>query len=353
MKGHISSAVRNPALGPLVPPTQKFSSTAKRFVLILCLVQAAAAYAQAPPAAPQRYEATLDAMGSAFSVAVYGEDRDALASAVDAALDEARRLDHKLSNYRADSEWSQVNRLAATREVAVSPELFRLLEACVRYSAASDGAFDITVGPLMKVWGFYKGSGKLASKPEVANALGQVGYKGIALDPEKRTVRFAKLGMEIDPGGVGKGYAVDRMVDVLKEYGIRQAFITAGGSSMYALGAPPGEKGWKVIIRHPKDANRTVAEVILKDESMSTSGNYEKFFRADGKIYSHIMDPRTGFPSMGMYSVSVVTPLCLDSEVWAKPFYILGRQWAAQHTPRGFRVFLCEDKGDAVCAWLQ
>jgi len=119
------------------------------------------------------------------------------------------------------------------------------------------------------------------------------------------------------------------------------------------LGAPPSETdGWKVKIRNPKDSRKTAEEVHLKDMSMSTSGSYEKFFRAEGRTYSHIMDPRTGTPAPGMYSVSVVSPKTLDSEAWTKPIFILGKQWARTRAPKEFRVYLCEDKGEAACAWL-
>lgn len=300
-----------------------------------------------------RHESSIDAMGTTFTVAAYADDRQKLITAVDLALDEARRLDHKLSNYRPESEWSEVNRLAAERPVVVSPELFRLLAYCVEVGRESEGTFDITVGPLMRVWGFYKGSGHLPHRAEVRGSLTSVGYKNILLDPKTRTVRFARQGVEIDPGGVGKGYAVDRMADILKENGIRSAFITAGGSSMIAIGTPPGEPGWKVQIRNPKEESKIVAETLLKDESMATSGNYEKYFRVGRHVYSHIMDPRTGFPAEGMFSVSVISHLGLDSEVWAKPYYILGRQWAAKHNPKHFRIYTCEDKGEPVCAWLQ
>jgi thiamine biosynthesis lipoprotein len=271
---------------------------------------------------------------------------------VDAAFEEARRLDQKLSNYRPDSEWSLVNRQAAGRAVTVSPELFALLEACLSYSRRSEGAFDISVGPLMKVWGFYKGSGKMPHRAEIRSVLSRVGYQHVILDPAHRTVHFDREGVELDPGGIGKGYAVDRMLEALQENGIRSAFLTAGGSSMYALGTPPEEPGWRVKIRDPKDAAKAAAEVILKDESMSTSGSYEKFFRAEGRVWSHIMDPRTGFPAQGMYSVSVIAPKTIDSEAWTKPYYVQGRRWAAEHKPKQFRVFLCEDKGEARCAWL-
>ena len=158
----------------------------------------------------------------------------------------------------------------------------------------------------------------------------------------------------MDPGGIGKGYAVDRMVDVLKHNGIGSALVAGSLSSSYGMGTPPGEpRGWRVDIRDPHDAGKTVAEAFLKDMSMSTSGSYEKFFRAEGKIYAHIMDPRTGYPAQGSVSVSVVAPSTLDSEAWAKPYFVNGRQWAVKHKPNDFRVFFCEDRTDKPCAWLQ
>jgi thiamine biosynthesis lipoprotein len=327
----------------------------KYAVLTLLLGQAFLSSAGAPQGAlTQRVEANIDAMGSTYSVVVYGSDEARLRAAVADASEEARRLDHLLSNYIPASEWSQVNREAPGKPVRISTELFQLLAACVEYSRESDGAFDITVGPLMKVWGFYKGSGHRPYGAEVRGALGQTGYQNILLDPMTNTVRFAKDGVEIDPGGIGKGYAVDKMVAILKDDGVTSALVSASGSSIYGLGAPPNEAGWKIKIRDPKDASKPVAEVVLHDNSLSTSGNYEKFFLAEGHVYSHIMDPRTGYPSEGMLSVSVVSPKTIDSEAWCKPYYIRGRAWAAQHRKPEFNVFLCEDKlGSDKCAWLQ
>ena len=301
-----------------------------------------------------RFEQSADAMGSTYSIAVYGYDRVQLQSAVQAAFDEVRRLDDMLSNYKPQSEWSEVNRFAAERPVKVSPELFRLLNDCLDYSRRSEGAFDISVGPLMKVWGFYKGTGRLPHRAEVAAALQKVGYQHIHLDPAAQTVRFDRPGVEIDPGGIGKGYAVDRMVDVLKDKGIGTALVAGSGSSIYGLGAPPSEpRGWRVEIRDPRDPRKDVAEVFLHDNSMSTSGSYEKFFRAEGKLYSHIMDPRTGYPAQGSSSVSVIAPRTLDSEAWTKPYFVNGRVWAARHKPKEFRVYFCEDRTEQACAWLQ
>jgi thiamine biosynthesis lipoprotein len=273
---------------------------------------------------------------------------------VEASLEEARRLEELLSNYRPESEWSRMNRAAADNPVRVSKELFDLLAACQRYSENSDGAFDITVGPLMKIWGFYKGSGRFPHRAEIRGAMGRIGYKKVELNAQAQTVRFLRPGMELDPGGIGKGYAVDRMAEILTEAGVEAALITAGSSSIYAIGAPPGDaRGWHVAIRHPKDPSKTVADVYLRNESMATSGNYEKFFLARGRLYSHIMDPRTGYPAQGMLSVSVLAPRAIDSEAWAKPYYINGRRWAASHQIPDSRVFLCEDRSEPSCAWLQ
>jgi thiamine biosynthesis lipoprotein len=138
------------------------------------------------------------------------------------------------------------------------------------------------------------------------------------------------------------------MIEVLKQYGYERRWSHRGA---HLRPAPPGEG--LVQIRDPKDQSKSVAEVYLRDESMSTSGNYEKFFRAEGKIYSHIMDPRTGWPAQGVLTVSVVAPRTLDSEAWTKPFFVNGREWAAKHKPAGLRAFFCEDLPEKSCAWLQ
>ena len=334
---------------------RKISPKLKQTVVVLILLTVARASWPAQAGREMlRLEQSAEAMGSAYSIALYGYERQQMETAAQAAFDEVRRLDSMLSNYKPESEWSEVNREAAQHPVRISPELFHLLEACQEYSRASDGAFDISVGPLMKVWGFYKGTGHLPHRAEVMAAMEKVGYRHVHLDPASLTVSFDRQGVELDPGGIGKGYAVDRMVDVLKQKGVTIALVAGSGSSIYGLGAPPDEpRGWHVTIRDPKNQRNNVADVYLKNESMSTSGSYEKFFRAEGHVYSHIMDPRTGYPAPGMLSVSLITPRTIDSEAWAKPFFINGRQWAAKHNPQRFRAFFCEDRTDQPCAWLQ
>ena len=322
----------------------------KRFVILLMVAVALQAFTSAP----LRLEENMEAMGTTFTIIVYGDDRQKMQAAVDEAFDAARQLDRLLSNYRPESEWSQVNKYASERPVKVSKELFELLAACNEYSRQSEGAFDITVGPLMKVWGFYKGSGRMPHRAEVRGALTKVDYRNVQLDSKALTVRYRRPGVEIDPGGIGKGYAVDRMAAILRASGVKSGLVNAGASSIYGIGAPPNEaRGWRLSIRHPKDSTATVQEVFLKDMSMSTSGSYEKFIRSGGRTYTHIMDPRTGFPAPGMLSASVLAPKTLDSEAWTKPFFINGRKWAEQNKPQGLRVYLCEDRSELACAWLQ
>lgn len=303
-----------------------------------------------------RIESSLDAMGSIYTIVAYGEDRNVLQSAIDLSFEEVKRLDDLLSNYKPRSEWSLVNREAGSRPVRVGPELFGLVEACLQYSRSSDGAFDITVGPLVRTWGFFRGSGRLPHRAEIRTALAKVGYRNVILNRDNLTIQYARPGVEMDPGGIGKGYAVDRIVEILRSRGVASALVSAGGSSIYGIGAPPGEKGWSVKIRHPKDPNRNVGEVTLNNSSMATSGTSEKFFVSGGKLYTHIFDPRTGYPAEGMLSVSVLAPKAIDSEAWTKPMFILGRTWASRHADQRkhlTKIFFCEDKTETRCAWLQ
>lgn len=299
-----------------------------------------------------RTEASIYCMGTMFHVVAYGSRREHLELAIAEAFGEAKRLDGLLSNYRPESELSKVNRLAGQAPVSVSNELFQFLSACVTYSRASEGSFDVTVGPLVKVFGFYDGTGRLPKEDEILCALGKVGYRSLILDEQNTTVRFAQDGMELDPGGIGKGLAADKMAEILRRAEVYSALIVAGGSTIYALGTPPHQPGWKVTIKDPRKPSTTIETVELKDEGISTSGNYEKFFWGDGKIWGHILDPRTGYPARGTLAVSVIAPQAIDSEAWAKPYYIQGRAWTEKQKARAFRVFYCEGKSTASCDWL-
>ncbi|MGH9800085.1 MAG: FAD:protein FMN transferase, partial [Blastocatellia bacterium] len=271
-----------------------------------------------------RYEDSRISMACAYSIVVYGEDESKLTQAVNAAFDEVDRIDRLMSHYKPESPLSQLNRQAASQAVKVEPELFDFIAECLRYSRESDGAFDITVGSLMKTWGFFRGEGRMPKPEELAEARSKVGWQHAILNEQEQTIRFDRAGVELDLGGIAKGYAVDRAVKILKQNGIERALVSACGSTIYGLGAPPGEDGWEVKLRDPVSSQKTAMTVRLKDRALSVSGSYEKFFDLGGKRYSHIFDPRTGWPVQDVLSVAVLTSTGTAGDALDNVFYVLG-----------------------------
>ncbi len=317
-------------------------------LILACMLFATSTHAEQKL---ERFEAATDVMGSEFRIACYAPTTARAAGAVTAAFGEVQRIDDFLSNYKPDSELSRINREAHDRAVTISTEMSDVLEACKRYHKLSDGAFDITVGALVESWGFFRGNGKMPNRWSIWLAQRKVGSQYLEIDRASQTVRLLRDGLSLDPGGIGKGYAVDRAAAVLREYDIEQALISAGTSSIYALGTPPGGAGgWPVKIRDPGDGSRSVAEVRLSNSSLSTSGSDEKFFEIDGKRYSHIIDPRTGRPAEGMRSASVISSRTIDSEAWATAIFVNGAEWTRKNRPANSRIFLCPV--DEACGWL-
>jgi thiamine biosynthesis lipoprotein len=176
----------------------------------------------------------------------------------------------------------------------------------------------------MRAWGFFRGAGQYPSSAELAEARRPVGWRHVELDSKLRTVRFTVPGVELDPGGIGKGFAVDNVVALLRENGVTSALIDAGSSSIYALGAPPHERGWKVQVPQPEDRSKSISTIFLRNNSLSTSGNYEKFFQLNGKFYCHIMDPRSGAPVQGTLQTTVIAPLATDSDALSTAMFVMG-----------------------------
>src|SRR5437868_13758600 len=174
---------------------------------------------------PQLYSDSRPAMGTTFTIHLYAPDRKLAAADFDAAFEEIERIEETLSNYRPTSEISRINRLAAKEAVTTDPEVFRFLQTSTNYSQRTDGAFDITVGPLMRAWGFFRTNGHYPTATELSHARASIGWAKVRLDPAERSVRFLAPGMELDPGGIGKGYAVDQVVGILREAGVTSALI--------------------------------------------------------------------------------------------------------------------------------
>ena len=304
--------------------------TSKHWLLSVCsVISVGSVFSLSALAAEYtRYEASRYAMGCNYSIVAYGDDNGGLTPQhIKAAFDEIDRIDRLMSHYKPDSPLSQLNRTAATQAVKVESELFDFIAECLRYSRASNGAFDITVGPLMKAWGFFRGEGRMPTNSELPQARANIGYQYVILDQQARTIRFARAGLELDLGGIAKGYAVDRAVAVLKQRGVRDALVNACGSTMYALGNDPTlgiGKGWAVQVRDPLNENKTALTVTLQNQALSISGSYEKFFELKGKRYSHVMNPRTGLPVQGILSVAVITNTGLAGDALDNVFYVAG-----------------------------
>lgn len=270
----------------------------------------------------QLYTLTHPAMGTEFSLYIYADSREDADAKAGPVFDEVDRLEDLLSNYKDTSELSRINRLASTEPVVTDPETFEFLSDSLAWSARSDGAFDITVGRLMKAWGFFRKQGRIPVQGEFAKLREETGWQRVHLDAAMRTVRFTSPGVELDPGGIGKGFAVDKAVAILRSEHVSAAMLSAGSSTIYALGAPPGEAGWKVEVPDPFDGGKVLSTVTLKDTSLSSASCAEKHFILQGHLYCHIMDPKTLRPVEGMLQVTITDPSATNSDALSNVLFV-------------------------------
>jgi thiamine biosynthesis lipoprotein len=277
------------------------------------------------PAPLERYNGTHRAMGTVFALDLYTKDQSSADGLMQMAFDEVDRLDDLLSNYRASSELSRINHEARLGAVTTDPETFGFLARASYWSSCSDGAFDITVGPLLRKWGFFFHGGRVPSAAELTALRSSVGWRNVVLDARLRSVRFADgRAVELDPGSIGKGFAVDSVVSLLRQQGVTSALLSAGGSTLYAIGNPPGKAGWRVDVPDPARPGTIASTVLLKDSSLSTGACTEKFFIKDGHLYCHIFDPRTMRPVEGVLQSTVIDPSATDSDALSTVVFVLG-----------------------------
>jgi thiamine biosynthesis lipoprotein len=264
------------------------------------------------------------AMACRFEVMLSSDDAIDV-EAARAALDEADDIEAMLTVFRDTSEVVDMNRRAATEPVPVSAGLFALLTRSADLHARTGGAFDVTATPLSRCWGFLKRDGRVPTDAEIDQALAGVGMGHVSLDAERRTVSFARPGVEVSFGAIGKGYALDRMAEVLRGHGARRALLSAGRSSVLAIGGRG--RGWPIDIR-PQMASQTVGRLWLRDGAVGTSGAGEQFIVADGRRYGHVLDPRTGRPAGGVLAASVVTRDAASADALSTAFLIGGAELA-------------------------
>ncbi len=268
-----------------------------------------------------------NAMATRFEIVLHGADPVALRAAGEEALDEVDRLEGRLSLFRPESEIAHVNARAFREPVVVSPEVFRLLRRAEQLHAETEGAFDITIAPLVRCWGFLGASGAPASADSLVAARANVGMRFVELDASQSTVRFSRRGVMIDLGAIGKGYAVEQAADVLREAGVSSALIHGGTSTAYALGCPPDAAGWNVVIEG--DPRRDEPEAALPrlsicDEAMSVSAVWGKWFDAGGRMLGHVIDPRDGQPACRAMLAAVVLPSATETDALSTALLVRG-----------------------------
>jgi thiamine biosynthesis lipoprotein len=233
------------------------------------------------------------------------------------------RIDSLMSNWTTTSEVARLNREAGHGPTVVEPEVARVIAVSLDVWRGSEGAFDITVEPLMRAWGFLGGRPHVPTADEASAAFRRVGARQVHFDSTARTLRFDSDQVRIDLGGIAKGYAVDVAADSLVARGFKDALVDLSGN-MFALGSPPGVDHWRIGIRDPRDRMPYFARLPLSGQGISTSGKYEQFVSANGKTYGHIMDPRTGRPAEGLISVTVVSQSAFTCDAWDTPLFVLG-----------------------------
>ena len=289
-------------------------------------------------------------MACEFQITYHQEDTEAADAALE-ALDMIESLEAQLTVYRATSEVSEINRTAAQGPVQVEPHLFALLQQAKQLAADTGGAFDITSTPLSRCWGFLDRNGRRPTDEEIEEALATVGSEQILLDDQTGTIAFSNEGVQFNLNSIGKGYALDRVAAYLDELGVQDYLWHGGSSSVLARGcnrAQP-ELGWTIGLRNPLQPADRIAELYLRDRALATAGGGTQFFEFDGKRYSHIIDPRTGWPVSDRFTATVLAPSAALADGLATAFFVMDSKevgkYCADH-PKIAALLVDEDPGE-------
>ena len=277
----------------------------------------------AGPAFAERFAFERYMMGTSVEVIVWSPDRDASEKAVERAYAEVERIEKKLSVRKKDSKITEINQWAGTKPVKVDDEMYGLIRESKRFSEMSGGAFDISVQGLGDIWDFNRPGFQEPGPDRVEKGLKRVDYRKIRLNEGDSTVFLEEGGMEISLGGIAKGYAVDRAVGILRESGIEGGIVSAGGD-LLAFGRKGNGQVWNVGVRNPREQKKNICVLPVSDLAVATSGDYERYRMIDGKRVHHIIDPRTGYPSTGCMSVTVVAKGAMTADALATAVFVLG-----------------------------
>lgn len=263
-------------------------------------------------------------MATYFQVALWGKGADYLDAVAQECFDEIRRIEGQLSLYREDTDIYELNRDGAGRTVILDPRVYWVLEEAARLSAETSGAFDITVGPLVRAWGFMGASGRMAEAEAVEAARESVGMGLVELVPEVHGARFLRDGVIVDLGAIGKGYALDQVAELIRDYEIPGALLHGGTSTVVAVGGRPDGAAWPIAIQDPADEANRIAVVSLRDNALSVSAVHGKFFTEGDARYGHVIDPRSGRPVQNALLAAVVCPSATESDALSTALLIEG-----------------------------
>jgi len=268
-------------------------------------------------------------MGTFARVVAFTDDIASGNRCIESALDAINNVDNLMSDYKPDSEISRVNANAFARPVKVGPATFEVLEKSIEISKLTDGAFDITVGPLVKLFRTARDTGKAPTPEQIADAKAKVGYEKLVLNDAEKTVRFTVKGMSLDLGGIAKGYAVDKVIEVMQQHGALGAMVDIGGD-VRCFGRPPkGKETWIIGLQDPNTDNGATG-IILKlkiaASAVTTSGDYQQYAIIDGKRQSHILDRKTGKSTHGLASVTIIAKNATTADALATAVTVLGLQ---------------------------
>ena len=285
-----------------------------------------------PSCSELHIHASRRAMACEFAVQFHASE-EGHSDEIMEAFDLIESLEARMTVYRDQSEVIEINQRAAKGPVVVEASLFSLLALAGKLYQQTNGAFDITSSPLSRVWGFLHRKGRVPDEEEIAEALAYVGFDRLRLDAIDQSVFFLKPGMEINLNSIGKGYALDQVAAWLKECGLTDYLWHGGSSSVLARGQNRADprRAWTLGLRHPLDPGRRLAEFHLRDQSLGTAGGATQFFEFEGKRYSHLLDPRTGWPAEGVYTSTVIAPTAAEADALATAFYVMGVEEAAQY----------------------
>jgi thiamine biosynthesis lipoprotein len=281
-------------------------------------------------------------MGTLLDITLYYSDPEEGKKLLRRSVQETHRLEGILSHYDPQSSVSILNRQAGEGRVKIALELFHLLATAIQFSARTAGYFDVTVGPLVDLWQHAGEKGRLPGPELLSQTLNLVGSQQLKLYKTGEG-KLLKRGMKIDLGGIGKGFAVDSIVEIFHDAGVKSALINFGGSSIYALGVPPGEKGWTIGIKGAGEG--IVGAIRLRNQGLSTSGSMGRYWEIGGRRYGHLINPKSGTPVTELRSATAIATTATEAEALTKPLVLLGKQGMAltKNFPQTESLLISED----------